>query len=155
MATDHIATLKRMENAIHTLLLIGDRPLETAPEDVRAEVEALRAAIALMRGQSDEPFGWWVECNGTDGDFGQFVTDSNFIKTLQSHGVVNKVTALYNSAGCGQSDEGAKDAAAKLLSAARSVVAADLDYSLDAEHIEALDEAADEYEAAMQKEPQP
>ncbi len=48
----HIATLERMENAIHTLLLIGDRPLETAPEDVQAEVEALRAAIALMSGHS-------------------------------------------------------------------------------------------------------
>lgn len=49
----HIAALERMENAIHTLLIIGGCPFERAPEDVQADVEALRAATALMRGQSD------------------------------------------------------------------------------------------------------
>jgi hypothetical protein len=66
--------------------------------DVGAWADRLeRALLARTEAGEDgaEPFGWWIECHGTDGDFGQFVTDRAFVELLRSHGVVERETALF------------------------------------------------------------
>jgi hypothetical protein len=81
---------------------IGDEPPddgEIAVNDALHQcADELEALLARTEAGADgvEPFGWWIECHGTDGDFGQFVTDRAFVELLRSHGVVERETALFS-----------------------------------------------------------
>jgi hypothetical protein len=66
-----------------------------SPQVMRAALHAALLARTEAGADGAEPFGWWIECHGTDGDFGQFVTDRAFVELLRSHGVVERETALF------------------------------------------------------------